>query len=199
MPKSKKGKPRERKLQKKGTSWFGFFFVLIVTSLTFFAGSLLYYKYNKKIPPLFPTKIKEKVTVNLYFGDPMGKSLIKEEREIEESADLSAQAEQVILELIGGPNTNLTRTIPPSTTLRDFYVDTNHIAYVDFTSELTRRHIGGSFAELLTVYSIVNSLTLNFEYIQKVQVLVEGERVETIAGHISTITPFETNKRIIGN
>lgn len=199
-PKERKGKTKKAKSGKKGTGTRrpGFLFVLTIALLTFLLGSsFLYYKYHEKICLIPPAKVK--VTVDLYFGDPVSKGLRREKREIEAAEGLNSQAKQVILELIRGSNTNLARTIPPATTLRGLSVNTNHIACVDFSSDLTRQHTGGSFAELLTIYSIVNSLTLNFEEIEKVQILVEGERVETIAGHISAMRPFEANRRIVGN
>ncbi len=172
--------------------------ILIIVILTFLAGSFIYYKYQNKIYPKLPIKVKEGITVDLYFAEPNSENLIREKRKVEATGDLTSQSKQVILELIKGPDTNLTGTIPPGTSLRNLSINHDGIAFVDFSPELTTRHPGGSSAELLTIYSIVNSLTLNFKGIKKVQILVEGKKVETIAGHIFAMRPFEANTSVIG-
>ena len=43
--------------------------------------------------------------------------------------------------------------------------------------EVTARHPGGSTAELLTVYALVNSLTANLPTIRRVQILIDGQEV----------------------
>ena len=58
------------------------------------------------------------------------------------------------------------------------------MARVNFNSALTTEHPGGSSAEMMTVYSIVNTLSLNFPRIKRVQILIDGKPIETIAGHL---------------
>jgi len=172
--------------------------VFTIVILTLLVASFIYYKYHKKIYPILSTGEKEKVVVDLYFAEPNTDHLIREKRKVEAYGDLTSQAKQVILGLIKGPETNLTGTIPPGTTLRGLSINHDGIAFVNFSSELTSRHPGGSSAELLTIYSIVNSLILNFKGIEKVQILVEGKKVETVAGHIFAMMPFEADMKIVG-
>jgi spore germination protein GerM len=63
------------------------------------------------------------------------------------------------------------------------------VAKINFNRALSKDHPGGSSAEMMTLYSIVNSLTLNFSQIKRVQILIEGKAVETIAGHLSLGQP----------
>ena len=191
--KTKKGKTGKKRRSKRV-----FLPILIIVILTFLAGSFIYYKYQNKKYPTLPTRAQENILVDLYFAEPNSESLIREKRKVEATGDLTSQSKQVILELIKGPDTNLTGTIPPGTTLRNLSINHDGIAFVDFSSELTSRHPGGSSSELLTIYSIVNSLTLNLKGIKKVQILVEGKKVETIAGHIFAMRPFEADTRVIG-
>ena len=58
-------------------------------------------------------------------------------------------------------------------------------------------HEGGSSGELQTIYSIVNTLALSFPEIKEVQILVAGNREETIAGHIDITTPLGPDRKII--
>ncbi|MFH2012540.1 MAG: GerMN domain-containing protein [Pseudomonadota bacterium] len=192
-------KTKKRKKIKNNMPKRGFSPVLLIVIIIILVASFIYYKYHKKIYPTLPTIKKEKIVLNLYFAEPNTERLILEERKVKVYGDLTSRSKQLILELIKGPNTNLTGTIPPGTTLLDLSINPDGIAFVDFSSELTNRHPGGSSAELLTIYSIVNSLTLNFKEIKKVQILEEGKKVDTIAGHILAIMPFEANTEIIGN
>ena len=50
---------------------------------------------------------------------------------------------------------------------------------------------------MMTVYSVVNSLTLNFPEIKGVQFLVEGKEIETIAGHLSLRQPISSKPDLI--
>ena len=59
----------------------------------------------------------------------------------------------------------------------------NDLARVDFSRQLVDYHPGGSLSELLSIYSIANSLNENFPYIRQVQILVEGELRQTLKGH----------------
>ena len=57
-------------------------------------------------------------------------------------------------------------------------------AFVDLSPELSSAHPGGSTNELLTVYAIVHAVTANLPAVQRVQILIEGKEVDTIAGHV---------------
>jgi hypothetical protein len=50
---------------------------------------------------------------------------------------------------------------------------------------------------MMTIYSIVNSLSLNFPQIKKVQILIDGKPVETITGHLSLKQPVSPKLDLI--
>ena len=50
---------------------------------------------------------------------------------------------------------------------------------------------------MLTVYSIVNSLIINIPSIKQVKLLIEGNDIESIAGHMSMQNPIPANMLII--
>ena len=54
-------------------------------------------------------------------------------------------------------------------------------------------HPGGTLNELLTVYTIVNALTVNLPAVTAVQVLVDGKEVDTLSGHIDLRQPLSKN------
>lgn len=72
----------------------------------------------------------------------------------------------------------------------------NHIAYADFNEKLVKNNSGGSTEEVLLVSAIVNTLT-EFPEIQKVQILVNGKKVDTINGHMDTGEPLSRADKII--
>lgn len=127
-------------------------------------------------------ELGETITVQLWFSDSQGQKLIVEEREI---IKVEGIARATINELIKGPgmDSDLLPTIPVGTVLRDINVKSDGLIIVDFSKELITNHIGGTTAEALTVYSIVNTLT-QFPTVDRVQFLVEGQYVETLMGHM---------------
>jgi germination protein M len=170
------------------------------------AGVIYYYQPFKSLLPVrkkpfspLPPAItaKEKREVVVFFSDYTSDRLLPESREIYLTKDLVSQAKHLVYELIKGPNSELDPTIPRGTRLRELYLDQEGTAYVDFSRELVDNHWGGSSGESHTIYSIVNSLILNFPEIKRVQILIEGEKIETLAGHIDTRRPFGVNRDII--
>lgn len=62
-------------------------------------------------------------------------------------------------------------------------------AYVNFSKEIQENFTGGSDAEALLISSIVYTLT-DFKDIKKVQILVEGKRVESLGDHMDISQPL---------
>ncbi|NLL18957.1 MAG: GerMN domain-containing protein [Clostridia bacterium] len=136
------------------------------------------------IPPEEETSLTgELVEVTLYFADGYGQSLVAESRLIPKTVGI---ARATINELLSGPSpqSGLLPTVPYGTTLKDINVKEDGLVIVDFSSELVENHAGGDLGESLTVYSIVNTLT-QFPTVDRVQFLVDGKIVETIAGAVS--------------
>ncbi len=129
--------------------------------------------------------------IRLFFAAPSADKLQEEERPIPRAASFVEEAKRTLEELIKGPQSDLNATIPSDVRLRQLYVDARGIAYVDFTRDLQTKHPGGSGGELLTIYSIVDTLSANFDEIQQVKILVEGSEILTLAGHIDSRHPFK--------
>lgn len=139
--------------------------------------------------------VGETKEVVLYFSDQAGEMLALETRAI---AKVEGIARATVQELLAGPSveSGLLPTIPVGTKLTDINVRPDGLCIVDFSSELVDNHPGGSLNEELTVYSIVNTLT-QFPTIQEVQILVDGQKVESIAGHLDVSTTMARNNDII--
>ncbi|RJX23290.1 MAG: sporulation protein [Ammonifex sp.] len=141
---------------------------------------------NNTKPDISARPVESKVKVTLYFSDREAMYLVPEEREAVKG---NKSLEEVIVnELIKGPeNAALTRSVPEGTRLLSVSV-VDGIAYVNFSKELQTKHWGGSAGETMTVYSIVNSLA-KLDGVEKVQFLLEGERMDSLAGHIDITGP----------
>ena len=63
-------------------------------------------------------------------------------------------------------------------------------AFVDLSADVRTKHTGGALDELYTVYSIVNALTTNLPAVQRVQILIDGKEVDTLAGHVDLRHPL---------
>jgi spore germination protein GerM len=206
-------KKRQKKSREKSSAGKALFFLVVIG-----LGLLLAYQFRKEIlgslEPLFKktsekkperraekeparkTARQEKKVVTLYFSGEEGEYLTGEKREILNKENDQEEASEAIEELIKGPKGKLIRTLPPRTRLLALRIDEEGVAKVNFDRALSRDHPGGSSAEIMTVYSIVNSLTLNFPKIKKVQILIEGKR-EVITGHLVLDRPISSRTDLI--
>jgi len=141
---------------------------------------------EEEIKEVQPVPTEEMVEVNLYFSDSQAMYLVPEKRKISQTPSLARQA---VVELIKGPeNSDLYPTIPEGTQINEVYI-ADDIVYIDLSEEIFKNHPGGSSGELMTVYSIVNTLT-EIPPIKGVQILVEGNEKKSLAGHIDISMPL---------
>jgi germination protein M len=133
-------------------------------------------------------------TVVLYFSDSQAMYLVGEERDVEIPEGVSLE-EVIITELMAGPRTHdLWSAIPDDTKLLS--VETkNGICTVNFSREYIENSPGGTAAERMAIYSVVNTLT-GLEGVQKVQFLIEGKK-EEVYTHTEFDKPFSRNEDII--
>lgn len=128
--------------------------------------------------------------IKIYFSNEDATRLVPEKRRVLLGAGTAADATAITSELLSGPSSpTLLRTIPPGTRLLNAY-RADSMLVLDFTQELRANHPKGSTAELMTVYSIVNTMAENLREITEVQILVEGQEIETLAGHVDLARPL---------
>ncbi len=137
-------------------------------------------------PPPAGRKIKARL---FYVGDD-GMRLTSVEREVAYGEGTLEQAREIINAQIAPVNDPLVSAIPRGTTLRALFLTERGEAFVDLSRELASGHSGGTTAEMLTVYSLVNALTVNLPGVTAVQVLVDGKEVDTLAGHVDLRRPL---------
>lgn len=162
--------------------WIALCVVLAVVSL------VLVNKYGGELTPTKTGIDQSQREVTLYFTSKDGKLLAKESGAIKKGT-VEVELQGLIELLMKGPGGKLGRTIPVGTLLHGVEIK-DGIALINFSTQIRNRHWGGSTAELLTIYSIVNSVTDNFEKIKKVQILITGLHFSTLAGHIKIDKPL---------
>jgi len=139
-----------------------------------------------------------RTTVEIYFPSTFGDGLVGKYSEIFETVTPGDQAKQIIADLIADPdNPEALRALPAGTRLRQAFVLENGDCYLDFSRDLLEGVGGGSMEEILTVYAIVDSVVLNVSTIRRVAILVEGEPIETLNGHMDLRRPLRANPALI--
>lgn len=139
----------------------------------------------------------QKAVVDLYFADWNNSFLRSEQRTMLQSPDAVSFAREIVEALIKGPQKGLLRTLPEGTVLNALYITPDNVCYVDLSEAVRTHHPGGSNSELLTIYSVVNSLILNIPQIKQVKILIGGNESSTLAGHIDLQDPLKAHLLII--
>jgi len=139
-----------------------------------------------------------KKMVHLYFTDEAERYLKVEDR-IVSNPDSPTQLAHILLNaLFDGPRNKLTQVLPKGDLLRAVYIDAeNQTAYIDLKQTIVSLFPGGVTQELLAIYAMVNTLTLNVREIEKVKIIIGGQEANTLAGHLDIRYPYTTNMLIV--
>ena len=173
---------------RRGMTILGFAFMISAAVY----GALMLQKYEqRRNPPPLPPQAQESgtVLVTLFFATADGSGLVREGREMDACGEPAECIGDVIQELAGGPLGDLGPTLPPVTAVREVRV-TDDLAVVDLGRDFIEALPAGSSAEMTAVYSIVDTIAVNFPRIRRVGFLVEGEPVRTFTDHLDLRQPL---------
>ncbi len=131
----------------------------------------------------------KRITATLFYVSEDGLALAPVQREVPFAAGVADQARAIVEAQLASPPGQLS-AIPADTKLREVFVTERGDAFVDLSGEVTSKHSGGALDELLTVYAIVDALTVNLPAITRVQILIDGKEVDTLAGHVDLRHPL---------
>jgi hypothetical protein len=137
------------------------------------------------------------IRATLFYGNETGDGLVGVEREVLQADDTAEQARNILDREFEPAPPPLLQVVPEATRVRTVFLITGGTAYVDLTGEVSSTHSGGSLDELLTVYAIVDALTVNLPSITNVQILIDGKEVDTLAGHVDLRRPLPANRKLI--
>ena len=136
------------------------------------------------------------LTVQLYFPGPNG-LLFAESRDLPVEESLVAQVGRLLAALAEGPDSQeLYPALPPDLSVGWTHLNERSVLYVDLEySGEGEFPAWGSKHEILTVYSVVNSVLVNFPEIESVVILRNGQQQPTFAGHVDTSRPLVADPR----
>ena len=140
--------------------------------------------------PAMSVPAGRKIKARLFYVAEDGARLSSVERDVAYGEGADEQAREIVAAQIAPVVEPLVSAIPPGTTLRAVFITKSGEAYVDLSREARVAHPGGTVDELLTVYTIVNALTVNLPAVTAVQLLVDGKEVDTLSGHVDLRHPL---------
>jgi spore germination protein GerM len=146
----------------------------LVFSILF--STLIWQKYRSsrilpEPPPSHGTVISRSITL-FFVAD--GTRLVREARELDACDDAAGCLKNVLDELLSGPVGAFDTAVPEGTSVKTMHID-GSLATVDFNRAFAEAVAPGSSAEMMAVYSVVNTVTANFPQIQMVKINVDGE------------------------
>lgn len=150
-----------------------------------------------------PAGAERKITATLFYIAEDGLALVGVQREVPFGEPIVEQARRIVEAQLESAPAPLASAMPAGTTLRGVYLTEpgcdaaapgcQREAFVDLSPEARARHTGGALQELFTIYAVVNALTVNLPAISRVQILVDGREMDTLAGHVDLRRPLEKN------
>jgi Sporulation and spore germination len=100
------------------------------------------------------------------------------------------RAKQVLNTLLAGPVDAELRTLPPEAALLEFYLLPDGTGIADFSEALATATPSGIASEQLAIESIARTLEANVPQVKRLKVLIHGQEVETLAGHLDLTGTF---------
>ncbi|MBQ6975378.1 MAG: GerMN domain-containing protein [Selenomonadaceae bacterium] len=141
---------------------------------------------NKDNPDV---KSAQTLQVTVYYPDQAGMSLIPVQREIKITDDSQKYIAAVNCLLDAPAEEELTKIFPKDAKIKSITLK-GDTAVVDLDSGITKNFVGGSTGEEFLINSVVDTLT-EFDEVKQVQFLIDGQEVETLAGHMDLSAPIK--------
>lgn len=107
------------------------------------------------------------------------------------------RAKQVLNTLLAGPVDSELRTLPPDAALLAFYLLPDGTGVADFSETLATSLPSGIDSEQMAVDSIARTLEANVPQVRRLKILIHGQEVETLAGHVDLTGSFLVNANAI--
>jgi Sporulation and spore germination len=151
------------------------------------------------LPLAPPTSNDPRIKAKMYWGSSVDDGLLKPVVvELPLSNDPVTRAKQVLNTLLAGPVDPDARTLPSDAALLAFYLLPDGTAVADFSEALGTSIPSGIQSEQLAVGSITRTLEANVPQVQRLKILIHGQEVDTLAGHLDLTQTFVVNTRLLG-
>lgn len=161
-----------------------FILIIIFAALIILAGLYFTYFIRPKTPVTPVTLQKSEVII---FSPSDRTRLAKKTLTVREGLSEKVKADIIIREL------KKEKVVPDGLTLHESTIDDNGVIYLNFSTDLIQEK-PNSTKEITMLYSIVNSFISNYNNAKSVQILVEGNPVDTINGTLYIYRPIIFNK-----
>lgn len=130
------------------------------------------------------------ITATLFYVATDGLALVPVSRDVPYGATPAEQARRIADAQLQPPPEGLRSAIPDGTIVRSVYLTPRGEAFVDVSRQMITGHSGGSLNEALAVFAIVNAMVVNLPDVSAVQILVDGQEVDSITGHLDLRYPL---------
>ena len=147
------------------------------------------YRTSQRVPVVPPSQQQQtgKRTVVLFFVAD-GASLAREARELDVCDDDASCLKDVLDELLTGPVGEFDEALPEGTVISTARIE-GDLVTVDLNRTFAEGLPSGSSAEMMAVYSIVNTVTANFPAVQRVKLNIDGDQKAQL-GHLDLSDPL---------
>ena len=136
------------------------------------------------------------VKVKMYWGSKSeAGALTPVTVELALSSDPALRAKQVLNTLLAGPVDPEARTLPPDAALLAFYILPDGTGVADFSEAMATAIPSGIQSEQLAVDSITRTLEANVPQVQRLKILIHGQEMDTLAGHLDLTQTFLVNTK----
>ena len=105
------------------------------------------------------------------------------------------RGKQVLNTLLAGPVDAELRTVPPDAVLLAFYLLPDGTAIADFSEALATSIPSGIASEQMAVDSLTKTLEGNVPQVRWLKILIHGQEVDTLAGHLDLTRTFLVNAK----
>jgi Sporulation and spore germination len=143
------------------------------------------------LPIAPPSSGAPKVKAKMFWGSTSDDATLKPVIvELPLSSDPVLRSKQVLNTLLAGPVDPEARTLPSDAALLAFYLLPDGTAVADFSEALSSSTPSGIQSEQLAVDSIARTLEANVPQVQRLKILIHGQEVDTLAGHLDLTQTF---------
>ena len=151
------------------------------------------------LPIAPPSSGDPKVKARMFWGAATEDGTLKPVTvELPLSNDPVMRSKQVLNTLLAGPVDSDARTLPSDAALLAFYLLPDGTAIADFSEALGTSIPSGIQSEQLAVDSITRTLEANVPQIQRLKILIHGQEVDTLAGHLDLTQTFQVKTLLTG-
>lgn len=153
-------------------------------------GALIWKKMqdSREVRPVPQVTEPEAARKGVLFFVTEDARLAREARELEACGEVQDCLKVLLDELFSGPVGDLAEALPESSSVKAVRID-GDLAIVDLNQAFASDLESGSSAEMLAVYSIVDTVCVNFPQIDRVKITVEGNDA-TILRHLDLSDPL---------